>query len=112
MSIEKLFITNEEKSALEEIQKNLITEYGVEELVAFGSGVKSEALDGVVPDLLALTAKPVTPQEKQAMFDLVTKVNLDYHTSFTILVFDRATWEVWAGQTFYQEVKKDGLQIW
>jgi hypothetical protein len=112
MGIEKLLITIEEKTALEEIQKNLITEYGVEELVAFGSGVKSEAIDGVVPDLLALTTKPVTPQEKQAMLDLVAKVNLNYHTNFIMLVFDRATWDVWSGQTFYQEVKKDGLQIW
>jgi hypothetical protein len=112
MGIEKLLITMEEKSALVEIQKNFIADYGVEELVAFGSGVRSEATRGGVPDLLALTAKPMSPQNKQAMLDLVAKVNLEYHTSYTVLVFDKATWEIWAGQTLYQEIKKDGLQIW
>lgn len=112
MSIENLFISHDEKSALAEIQKNLIADFGVEELVAFGSGVKDAAIEGMVPDLLALTGKPVTTQEKQAIMKLVTAVNLNYQTHFTILVFDRATWEVWAGQTLYQEVKRDGMQIW
>jgi hypothetical protein len=112
MGIEKLFISMEEKSALVEIQKGLIADHGVEELVAFGSGVKMEAIEGGVPDLLALTAKPMTPQHKQAILGLVAKINLDYHTHFTMLVFDKATWEIWAGQNLYQEVKRDGLQIW
>ena len=112
MGIEKLFITMEEKSALVEIQKSLIGDYGVEKLVAFGSGIKSEAMEGEVPDLLALTAKPVTPQEKQSLLDRVAKVNQDYHTKYTVLVFDKLTWEAWAGQTLYQEIKRDGIQIW
>ncbi|MGE5605412.1 MAG: hypothetical protein ACM3YE_06950 [Bacteroidota bacterium] len=112
MSIEKLLITTEKKSALTEIQKILITEYGVVELVAFGPGVKSEAAEGTVPELLALTENPVSFQERQAIMDMVAGINQKYNTSFTLLVFDKATWEVWAGQTLYQEVKRDGLQIW
>jgi hypothetical protein len=112
MGIEKLLISVEEKSALMEIQKSLIADYGVEELIAFGPGVKREADEGRSPDLLALTAKPVSPQRKQEILDLVAKINLEYHTRFTMLVFDKATWEVWAGQTLYQEIQKDGLQIW
>jgi hypothetical protein len=112
MGIEKLMISIEEKSALVELQKNLITDYGVEELVAFGSGVKEEAAQGGAPDLLALTAKPVTAQLKQAMLDLLAKINQDFHTHFNMLIFDKATWEIWAGQNLYQEIKKDGVQIW
>lgn len=112
MSINSLLIAPEEKMALMEIQRNLIADFGVDELVAFGSGVKTETMEGSVLDLLALTEKPVTPQEKQAIKDLVSNVNLTYHTNFTVLIFDKATWEVWSGQTLYQEVKKDGIQIW
>ena len=112
MSIEKLHISSVEKIALLEIQKVLIADHGVGELVAFGSGVKSEADEGAVPDLLALTEKPATPQAKQAMLEAVAKVNQVFNTNFTVLVFDKATWEIWAGQTLYQEVKRDGIQIW
>ncbi|HBF39516.1 MAG TPA: hypothetical protein DDW50_19630 [Firmicutes bacterium] len=97
MGIEKLFISMEEKSALVELQKNLITDYGVEELVAFGSGVKegsgNEMTYGGIPDLLA-------------------KINQDFHSRFTMLIFDKVTWENWAGQNLYKEIKKDGVQIW
>jgi hypothetical protein len=112
MGIEKLFISAEEKLALMEIQKSLIADYGVEELVAFGSGVKTEAVEGRAPDLLVLTPSPVTAQQKQNMLDLVAKINLEYHTHFTMLIFDKATWEIWAGQNLYQEIKKDGIRIW
>lgn len=112
MGIERLFITMKEKSALMEIQKRLIADFGVEKLVAFGSGVKSEPAEGGVPDLLALTTTPVSARDKQSMLDLVAKVNLDYKTNFMMLVFDKATWEIWAGQNLYQEIKKEGIQIW
>ncbi len=116
MGIEKLFISMEEKSALVELQKNLITDFGVEELIAYGAGVKEgngnkKTNEGVL-DLLALTAEPVTSQHKQAMLDLLAQINQDFHTSFTLLIFDKVTWENWAGQNLYQEIKKEGVQIW
>ncbi len=112
MSIENLLISSNEKLALSALQKSLIADYGVEEIVAFGSGVKSVPIDGTYPDLLALTDKPVVSQQKQAMMELVASINRTYNTNFNILVFDRDTWEVWAGQTLYMEVKREGIQIW
>lgn len=111
MGINNLFISSETKQALSELQQRLIADFGVEELVVFGSGVKNEATEKADPDLLALTAKLIPTQEKQAILKLVSDINLAHQTGIRIMVFDRATWEIWSGQTLYQEVARDGVWI-
>lgn len=112
MGINNLFISEKAKTALTEIQKRLIADYEIEELVVFGAGVKKAAVDDGEPDLLAITKKQVSSNDKQAMKNLVAGVNDTFGTSFKLMVFDRATWEAWSGQSLYQEVIREGMAIW
>jgi hypothetical protein len=109
MGISNLSVTSEEKQALTAIQQRLIADYGVEELVVFGAGVKSEPTGDKDPDLLALTGKHVSLPEKQAIMNVVSEINQAHGTSIRIMVFDKATWEIWSGQILYQEVARDGV---
>lgn len=112
MAINNLFISDNAKNALMEIQKRLLANFDVEELVVFGNGVKKEAADGSEPDLLVITKEQVGLDQKQLMKDLVAGINDSFGTSFKLMIFDRDTWEVWSGQSVYQEVTRDGVAIW
>lgn len=112
MGINNLFISEKAKSALTEIQKHLIADFEIDELVVFGSGVKKEAVSDVDPDLLVITKDQVDPGQKEAMKDFVAKINHEYGAGFRLMVFDRKTWEVWSGQSLYQEVAREGVTIW
>lgn len=112
MAINNLFISDNAKNALLEIQKRLIVDFDVAELVVFGNGVKKEAGDGSDPDLLVITNEEVSLKQKQAMKALVAGINESFGTNIKLMVFDRDTWEVWSGQSVYQEVIRDGVAIW
>lgn len=112
MGIKSLFISEKAKSALTEIQKHLIADFEIDELVVFGAGVKEEAVGDVDPDLLVITKDQVDPAQKEAMKDFVARVNREYDAGFRLMVFDRKTWEVWSGQSLYLEVAREGMTIW
>lgn len=112
MAINNLFISDNAKNALMEIQKRLLADFDVEELVVFGNGVKKEAADGYEPDLLVITKEQVGLDQKQSMKDLAAGINDSFGTNFKLMIFDRDTWEVWSGQSVYQEVIREGVAIW
>ncbi len=112
MGINNLFISEKAKTALTEIQKHLIADFEIEELVVFGAGVKKAADEDVDPDILVITKEQVDFDEKQAMKKFVAGINDSFGTSFKLMVFDRNTWEVWSGQSLYQEVTREGMAIW
>lgn len=112
MGINNLFISDKAKTALIEMQKRLIADFEIEELVVFGSGVRKAAVDGSEPDLLVITKEQVSFSRKQIMKDLVVEINNTYGTDFKLMVFDRNTWEIWSGQSLYREVIQEGMAIW
>jgi len=112
MGIKNLYISEKSKNALTEIQKRLIAEFDVEELVVFGAGVKEAAVDDSDPDLLVITKEELSHIQKKTVKELVDGINGEYGTNYRLMVFDRNTWEVWAGQSLYQEVIRDGVSIW
>ncbi len=112
MGINNLFISEKAKTALTEIQKRLIADFEVEEIIVFGAGVKKAATDESEPDLLVITKEQASLSQKQLMKDLVAGINDTYGTNFKLMSFDRNTWEVWSGQSVYQEVTRDGVAIW
>ncbi len=112
MAINSLFISDNAKKALMEIQKRFIADFDVEELVVFGNGVKKAATDDSDPDLLVITKGQVSLDQKQSMKDLIAGINDSFGTDFKLMIFDRDTWEVWSGQSVYQEVIRDGVAIW
>lgn len=112
MGINNLLISDKAKNALTEIQKHLIANFEIEELVVFGAGVKEAAVGNGNPDLLVLTKEQVGSNEKQGIKDFVARINDVYGTDFKLMIFDRTTWEAWSGQSLYQEVSREGMAIW
>lgn len=112
MGINNLFISEKAKTALTEIQKHLIADFEIEELIVFGVGVKEAAVGDGNPDLLVITKEQVNFNDKQGIKDFVTRINDVYGTNFKLMIFDRATWEAWSGQSLYQEVSREGMAIW
>ena len=112
MGINNLFISDNAKTALTAIQKRLIAEFDVVEIIVFGNGVKKAAPDGQDPDLLIITKKQVSLDQKQSMNDLANSVNDSFNTNFKLMIFDKDTWENWSGESLYQEVSRDGVAIW
>lgn len=112
MGINNLFISEKAKTALTEIQKCLIANFEIEELVVFGVGVRKATVDNSVPDLLVITKEQIGFQEKQLMNDLISGINNTFGANFKLMVFDKKTWEVWSGQSLYQEVTREGMPIW
>lgn len=112
MGISNLFISEKAKTALTEIQKRLIADFEVDELVVFGAGVKKASTDDSEPDLLVITKEQANFRQKQLMKDLLAEINEAFGTNFKLMIFDRNTWEVWSGQALYQEVNREGMAIW
>ncbi|NLY75305.1 MAG: hypothetical protein GX075_08365 [Firmicutes bacterium] len=112
MGINNLYISEKSKAALTEIQKRLIAEFDVDELVVFGAGVKEAAVDDSDPDLLVITKEELSYSQKKMIKEFVDGINSEYGANYRLMVFDRNTWEVWAGQSLYQEVTRDGVSIW
>lgn len=65
----------------------------VDNIVLFGSVARGEADVESDIDLLVLTTRPVSYQERHQITATITDINLEYETNFSSIVVDRTAWE-------------------
>jgi len=65
----------------------------VQEIFLFGSAARGEATDESDIDLLVLTSRPLSYNERHQITAATTDINLEYETTFSSLVVDRKAWE-------------------
>lgn len=100
-----------QSKALKILKNRLLDEFNIEEMILYGSVVRSEADNESDADLLILTNQPMSRFERHKITDVVFEVNLTYGTNFSSLVIDRALWE--SGPVsilpIHEEIQRDGI---
>jgi predicted nucleotidyltransferase len=111
--IEDLSISSEQIQALKDLKRRLNDEFGIDELILYGSVARNQPDDESDIDLLVLTTKPLTRFERHKITDVVFEINLQYGTNFSTLVLDSGSWQ--AGPIsvlpLRDEIFKDGIML-
>jgi predicted nucleotidyltransferase len=106
-------LTENQRQALDELQRKLSGKLGIESMRLFGSVVRGEADDESDIDLLIVTTQPLSRTERHQITDIVFEVNLQYNTNFSTLVVDRDSWEtgLFSVLPLREEILKDGIAL-
>jgi predicted nucleotidyltransferase len=102
-----------QKLALDEIRRRLLTEFPVAGLILYGSAVRGELDQESDIDLLVLTTRGLSRRERHRITDVVFEVNLERGTNFSTLVVDLEAWQT--GQVsllpIHEEVLREGIAV-
>lgn len=112
-SLNKLYLTENEKSAIREADQQLKANFPVEQVILFGSVARGEAEEGSDIDLLVLTHEEVSHRTRNMISDLIFEVNFKYHTNLSIVVVDSTSWKdgIISLTPLFNEVQRDGLYL-
>ena len=91
--IEAIHLTIHQTQALNELQRVLLSQFEIVNLVLFGSVARGEADEESDIDILVLTARPFTRFERHKITDRTFEINLRYNTNFSTMVIDNESWE-------------------
>lgn len=99
--------------ALHEVATRLKSRFLVARLLLFGSVARGEATEDSDADVLVITQKRMSHEEKHAMVDVVFEVNLEYGSNISILVVDKQSWDAghWSLLALHDEVSREGIPL-
>ena len=83
-----------ENQALVALKRSLLRRLDfVDRIVVFGSAARGEANAESDIDLLVLTGRSVSYDERHQITAVITDINLEFATNFSSIVVDRNSWE-------------------
>lgn len=111
--LDDISLTQIQRRALAELKHRLVQDFGVEDLVLYGSAARDEADAESDVDLLVLTSDPLSRPERHRITDLVFEVNLEHGTNFSTLVVAQASWDSGAVSVLplREEIAREGIPI-
>jgi uncharacterized protein len=106
-------LTSIQDQALQELRFSLTSQFFVESLILFGSVARGDADAESDIDIMVLTFKPFSRQERHQITDRVFEINLKYGTNFSTLVIDHNLWEngLVSVLPIHHEILNDGVII-
>jgi predicted nucleotidyltransferase len=82
------------------------------EVILFGSRARGSARPDSDWDILVLLDGEVTPAREQAIFSLLSVIELTYGEVFSTLIYENVYWQqTLKGSPLYQNVNQEGLLL-
>ncbi len=87
--------------------------FDIDSFILFGSVARAEGDTESDVDLLIITKKPLSRNERHMITDIVFDINLSMETNLSTTVLDTESWEsgVYSVLPFRDEILNDGIKI-
>lgn len=107
------YLTENEKKALAEIKRQVLSRYPGSSFVLFGSRARGDFARYSDIDVLVVTVDDLPWQDVDHIISVAYEVNLAYGTLFTCHTAAREAWENgdWTCQPLKESVEKDGIPV-
>lgn len=112
-TVDHLGISENEHRAIQTASKMLKETFPVEEVILFGSKARGDDDDESDIDLLLVTSRPVSWQERKAINNSLYDIQLSCDVIISTLITTDKEWNrgVFSVMPIYDEVCRDGLKI-
>jgi predicted nucleotidyltransferase len=112
-TIQEIDLKAEDRRAVMEASKRLRDIVPIEKIIIFGSKVKGKDDDISDVDILILTARPVTWQEKSHVIRLLSRIGRQFDVLFDPVIHSMEEWEKGIQRLFpiWQEIENDGILV-
>lgn len=106
-------INDTENQAIEALYKLIKDPLKVKKFILFGSRVRGEAGKYSDIDLLVLTEKPRTLDDRNQLADFSAEVNVDYGVAMSCLYYNEKDWETGKAinPLLKDNVEREGIEL-
>ncbi|AEI45625.1 nucleotidyltransferase family protein [Paenibacillus mucilaginosus] len=108
-----LQLNDNERTAVRDLLQRIKVEFGVKRLLFFGSRVRGEADQYSDIDLLVLTEKTRTIQDRYCLSDISAEISIDYGVTLNCLYFNEDDWK--SGESVNPQLKanieREGIEL-
>ncbi len=106
-------ITEIEKEAIRDLYTKIKDEFFVDKIILFGSKARGDAEEYSDVDLLVLTNKEKTRNDREKLSDIAADINIDYGVALSCLYFNLSEWELGDNVNPFlkDNVEKEGIVI-
>ncbi len=106
------YLTNNEKKALKELKKEVLSISPEAELILFGSKARGDFDKESDVDVLIIIPD-LTKKEKKKIWNLTTNINIKYCTSITPIVIGKFLFysPKYSSSSFYKNISREGIGI-
>lgn len=112
-TLQKIFLQQNEREAIEIAGNRLKREFPVDKLVLFGSKARGDSDQHSDIDLLIITPHPLHWKEEKTISDVLFEIGLQYDVIFSLLFVTKKEWEggIFGQFPIYQEIMGEGAVI-
>jgi len=112
-TIEQIEVAAGDREAIDDAAAILRARFGVSRLVLFGSKARGDDDPESDIDLLVLTGRPVSREEKDAITDSLFDTQIHRQVVLSPLVVSRADWDspMWRVLPIHQQIEPEGVVI-
>ncbi len=106
-------ITDTEKEAIRNLYTKIKDELYVDRIILFGSKARGDAEEYSDVDLLVLTNKTKTRNDREKLSEIAADINIDYGVALSCLYFNLSEWEQGdnVNPSLKDNVEKEGIVI-
>lgn len=87
-------ITETEREAIRNLYTRIKDEFLIDKIILFGSKARGDAEKYSDVDLLVLTNKTKTRNDRERLSDIAADINIDYGVALSCLYFNLSEWEL------------------
>ncbi|TAL34000.1 MAG: nucleotidyltransferase domain-containing protein [Spirochaetes bacterium] len=101
------------KAALKAAKAKITAHFDVETMILFGSVARGDGDEESDADILVLTRRLLTREERHGITDIVFEINLEMGTNLSTVVVDSESWEhgMYSVLPLRSEIRRDGILI-
>jgi predicted nucleotidyltransferase len=107
------WLTTDENRAVQELYIKIREELSVSKIILFGSKARGEAEEYSDVDLLVLTKKAKTKEDREKLSDISADINVDYGVAMSCLYYNELDWERGhnINPLLKANIEKDGIEV-
>jgi uncharacterized protein len=101
------------KAALAAAKKNITERFDISAMILFGSVARGDNDAESDADILVLTKRVLSREERHGITDIIFEINLEMGTNLSTTVVDNESWErgMYSVLPLRGEIRKDGVLI-
>lgn len=106
-------LSENQLQALELLKERLSQKYDLDNIIVFGSTARGEAEETSDLDILIITKRQLSHQERHGVYEIATMINWDYDTNISTTIADKYNWDqgVYSIMLIKDEVLRDGVVV-